>query len=117
MTDLKYQILQIAYEDTHRKVDIGNLINLQLSTALQTKYAINELIYIGCLVQPIGTEYLKLTDKGAVDFELEREARQLKATEDYKHEKNYKFNRYTTIASLAIALISAISAILIAIFT
>ena len=117
MTDLKYQILQIAYEDVHRKADIGYLINLKLSTALQTKYAINELIYTGCFVQPIGTEYLKLTDKGAVDFELEREARQLKSAENYKHEQNYKFNRYTTIASLVIALISAVSAILIAVFT
>lgn len=115
MTDLKFEILKIAYNNPHRQVNRPDLLN-SLGTIMQTKYAISELIYSSCLKESVGSQFLSLTDKGAVEYELEAEARQHKAEEDEHRSKQYKFNRNTTLASLIIAGVSIIVAVLAIIF-
>ena len=116
MTDIKFEILKAAYDDKNRHVRRSDLLNMNISTIMQAKYAISELIYSKCLKESIGSDYLTLTDKGAVDYELECESRQLKAEEDEQFKKTFRFNKNTTIISIVIAAIASIAAIVEAFF-
>lgn len=116
MTDIKFEILKSAYDQTHRLISRSELLKESGRSINQVNYAIDELVFSKLLKENIGSDYLSLTSKGAVEYELEYESRQLKAEEDEHRSKQYKFNRNTTLASLIIAGVSIIVAVLAIIF-
>lgn len=112
MTDIKFEILELAYSNGYRHVKNSDLLRESGERINQTKYAISELIYLGFLKEAShGSDYLVLTDKGAAEFESECEIRHLKAEEDARFSKTYKFNRNTTMISIAVAIVASVAAI------
>lgn len=111
MTDLKLEILKKAYNNEQRNLNSTDFLRASVGKLNQAKYALDELIYCKLLEKPLGSEFLHLTDKGAVEYELELEARQRRAEEEERFTKTYKFNRNTTIFSLIVAAVAALIAL------
>lgn len=118
MTDLKYSILEILYNATLRQEREFNLLNSKLATPTAIQFAINELISVDFIESKVGSDILKLSDQGAICFELlqeERAKQYEKAAEYAKHcaeeERQKRFLKTTTILSLIVATLSALVAL------
>lgn len=106
MTDLKFAILGVLYNSpfrTESQTTISNLVSIGKPTP--AKYAFAELESKGYIVPELGSDKVKLTDKGAIAYELEEEERK-------EHSKKQRQQRFQNKVSVANVLVPAITFIL-----
>ena len=76
MTDIKFNILSLLYNSECQQILKADIYKSNIATPMQIKHnlsqLINELKYIK---QPFNSNYVFLTDKGAVAYESEQQKR------------------------------------------
>ena len=109
MTDLKFKILKLLYENYPRRelsmVDIINSIN---ADAIYTHNALKELKSKAYIKQLTCSDVFKLTESGAELFEQLQEERE----KESKKEKQQRFDNKISVASVLIPFITFILGIM-----
>lgn len=118
MTDLKYSILETLYNAKLFEESISKVISQLSFPPTDTRHAIESLIKLKLIRRSNDSINISLTDEGVTAFELAQEDRnkQLQQiTEQQKQiaedKKQKQFMIYTTVVSLAVALISTLIAL------
>ena len=103
MTDLKFTILEALYASPTRRVSKAELLDRNFASPTDTMNTIKDLIEAKLLKVEIGSDKVNLTSAGANAFESAQEQRR----EQTESEKQYRFNKKTTIISLVIAAVTS----------
>ena len=108
MTDLKFSILKVLYTSPTRRTTKTELFNRKFASPTDTMNTIKDLIEAKLLKVEIGSDQVRMTSLGADAFESAQEERR----EQAKSEKQYRFNKKTTIISLVIAATTSVIAMI-----
>ena len=119
MTNLKYSLLGVLYSNHPRQESRLNLINLKFDTPASTSHAIDELIEAKLVKSLLGSDKIELTPSGAIIYESLNEVRNSQAEkaaeyarQNAEQKRQNRFLRITTFASLFIATITVVIALL-----
>ena len=102
MTELKFEILKLLYNDEYRKVSEIEILNSRLDKLDNIYYALKELDHCGYIETEYGTDAYILSSSGACAFEMAQQERD-KAS---KKEKQQRFDNKMSVASVLVPFIT-----------
>ena len=113
MTDIKFKILELIYRSKNRKATQVEIFNAHLNEVDDTFAAISDMLRSEppLIVEESSDKVYRITIHGNIAYEQEAENRQREAYERTQREREYRFNKRTTIISTCIAAVATLVAL------
>lgn len=112
MTDLKFAILDFLYHSPNHENEIVALYNQRLGSVNDVRIALNDMMKNSetpFIIRPVGKNTFRLTTHGNIAYESAQEERYKQS----ESEKQYRFNKKTTVISLIVAVLTSAIAIVV----